>query len=378
MRSRSPVLAVWLSTIIQQEGAAFGSALGAISFDTAQIDSRFGPLFEKLSIEALKKCPNEIDEINIFEFPANTPFSTDFEIELLSRRASSIRGKAELANIKNMLTGRLVQIGKLNEALICSEEALSISKELYASDPIGAARLYASVLTNHSGVQQILGESDKAIESSEMALTVYVGMSVNRIPIVFDAFFGALSNHGCLLSKVRGAEDGIHFFESFLQELLVPDESQNLDSDICRALTLSNYALLLMDVNRKQDALQCVNDALEILKNRKVSDSSRTIFPFANILSTTSNILNLVGYEAQAIIKAKAAVREWRILRDARPSYFFEGMVSSLVDAARLLDGSDEMELAVEYCLEALSVIPNEEKTLARIILCFVDTACGF
>ncbi len=364
MDDPSPALPLWIAPTMIQETKDFGNILSRIAADITSIDTDASRNLEIAAIEMIRQDPDAIKNFSGFAFHEATVFSNEFLKTALAMRATIVSDDFELASIHNSLAVRLVICKQWEEAFVSSKEAVSLFQELYEGDARKFGSYLATALANLAGIQNSLGESEQALQTSKLTVALFLKLIEDGIPITFVSFFGAMSNHGRCLSEHEGLNESIAFLEYFIRQMATLNGSKNLEIEVCRAMTLANYALLLEEAGRTEDAIQQAREAVLIVEVAASDEFGRALFPRAKLLSIYSNLLLSYGYAESASEQASEALRFWQILGDARPNLFKSDLTNALVDAARLLLEPKDLGRAVAYCFQALQLMTIEEKNV--------------
>lgn len=215
-----------------------------------------------------------------------------------------------------------------------------INREAYLPD-------LAALQTNHAAHLRGVGQREQALMVSQEAVRLYRELA-DTDPDAVSNLATVLNNHAAILGEVGRPADAVLISMEALEyarELVLTDRDTNLP---LLAMTLVNHAAWLADAGQLQKALPVSEEAVEV--QRELVGVKDGLLPgLAAAVNNHSLRLGEAGQQAQALLFAEEAVQLARKLVDANRDVFLPDLARSLANYAnRLLNvGQGEEALAV-------------------------------
>ena len=215
-----------------------------------------------------------------------------------------------LAGSLNNLSIRLADLGRREEALAASQEAVTIRQELAAARPDAFRPDLASSLNNLSADLADLGRREEALAAIQEAVTIRRELAAARP----DAFRPDL------------------------------------------AISLNNLAVRLASLGRREEALAASQEAVTIRRELAAARPDAFRPDLATTLTTLAVRLGQLGQDEGALAAAEEAADIYRELARARPDAFRPGLATSLTVLAAGLAGLGRREEALSAIEEAVTI----------------------
>ena len=263
----------------------------------------------------------------------------------------------ELAYRSSRLSTRLADIGRHEEALEASREAVEIRRDLAEAQPDAFRPDLASSLNNLSNRLANVGQREEALEAGREAVEIYRDLAVAR-PDAFRPYLAlSLSSFSSRLADVGRREEAL---EAIREAVEIRRDLMGARPDAFRAdlaTSLNNFAKGLAAVGQHEEALEAIREAVEIYRDlaRARPDAFRSYL--ATSLNNFSNGLAAVGRREKALEACREAVEIHRDLAGARPDAFRPDLALSLNNFSICLAAVGGGEEAFEASHEAVEIL---------------------
>ena len=321
-------------------------------------------------------------------------------------RAAAIDGQPDaadhLAGSLDDLAVRLASLGRREDALAASEEAVTIFRELAAARPDAFRPGLATSLTSLSDQLRELGREEDALTASEEAVSIHRELAAARPGAFRPGLARSLANLSIWLSDLGLREDALAAVEeavSIRRELAAarpgafrPDLASSLNDLSLRladlgqredalaaveegtgtyrelaaarpdafrpdlAWSLNNLSLRLADLGRREDALAASEEAVPIFRELAAARPDAFRPDLARSLANLSIWLSDLGRREDALAAIEEAVPIRRELAAARPGAFRPGLAKSLTSLSVMLAGLSWREDALAAIEEAVTI----------------------
>jgi tetratricopeptide (TPR) repeat protein len=321
-------------------------------------------------------------------------------------RADALGGDTDaasrLAGSSINLSARLSDLGRPEEALAASQEAVTIFRELAAARPEEFRDGLAAALTNLSVDLGDLGRPEEALAAIQDAVTILRELAAARPEEFRLALARALSNLSVSLDDLErpGALAAIQEAVGVYRELAAarPEEFRdglaaaliNLSAQLAGQLgrqeetlaaaqeavgvyrelaaarpdvfrpglarSLANLADALGYMGRLEEALDAIQEAVTIRRELSAARPDKFSPALASSLSVLAHVVGAQGRHEEELAARQEAVTIRRELAAARPEEFWPALASSLDDLSFELERSGRREEALAASQEAVSV----------------------
>ena len=229
---------------------------------------------------------------------------------LLARLPETEASQPERARLLNNLGGRLSELGRLEEALNATFEAVRIRRQLAKEHPDAFLPDLAGSLSNLGVDLSELGRLEEALDAASEAVEIHRQLAKDRPGAFLPGLAGSLSKLGAALSKL----------------------------------------------GRLEEALDAASEAVQI--HRQLAKKHRDAFlpDLAGSLNNLGGFLSRLGRLEEALDAASEAVQIRRQLAKKNPDAFLPDLAGSLGNLGVLLSGLGRYEDTVEVAREALEI----------------------
>ena len=256
------------------------------------------------------------------------------------------------ARVRN-LGIRLSDLGRHEEALAATQEALDIYRRFAQARPDAFLPDLAASLTNLSNQVSYLGRREKALAAAQEALDIYRRLAQTRPEPFLLYLAGSLNNIGERLSHLGRREEAL----AATQEALDIYRRARPDTFLPNlATSLDNLGIRLSNLGRHEEALAATQEAVDI-RRRLVQTRPDAFLP--NLTASLNNRgiwLSNLGCHEKALAPTLEAVEIARRLVQARPDAFLPDLATSLNNLGETLSDLGRREEALVATQEALDI----------------------
>jgi tetratricopeptide (TPR) repeat protein len=239
--------------------------------------------------------------------------------------------QSHLADRVGTLGNRLSNLGRGEEALAATKEAVDIYQRLAHTRPDAFLPAFATSLTNLGVMLSRLGRGEEALAATQQAVDIYQ-RHAHAPP---DAFARSLSNLGFMLSNLGRGEEALA-------------ESQHA-VDIYRGLARTRPAAFLPDLaaslkiigpclsylGRGEEALAATKEAVDVYRGLVRTRADAFLPDLAISLTNLGIVLSNLGQDEEALAPSQQAVDICRGLVRTQPDTFrplLAGCLTNLYD----------------------------------------------
>jgi tetratricopeptide (TPR) repeat protein len=258
----------------------------------------------------------------------------------------------DLAMALNNLGIRYSNLGRREEALQPTEEAVGIYRELSQSNPAFLPDL-ASALNNLGIRYSELGRREEALLPTEEAVGIRRELSQSN-PAFLPDLAGALNNLGICYSELGRREEA----------LLPTEEAVGIRRELSQsnpaflpdlAGALNNLGICYSELGRREEALLPTEEAVGIY--RELSQSNPAFLPdLAGALNNLGAHYSKLGRREEALLPTEEAVGIRRELSQSNPA-FLPDLATSLGAYGSVQRQAGELQAARESFQEGLAVL---------------------
>ncbi|KZP14694.1 TPR-like protein, partial [Athelia psychrophila] len=260
------------------------------------------------------------------------------------------------ASILLSLSRRFKYAGRLEEALLASQDTVDLGRALVAEQPAAFNSHLASFLNELSMHLSALGLHDEALAANEEALDLYRALAAER-PAVFNVDLArSLSNLSMYLSALGRHEEAVTETKEALHlyRALATERPAVFNADLARSL--SNLSMYLSALGRHEEAAAETREALDLY--RALAAERPVVFDgdLAWSLGNLSMYLSALGWHEEAVAETREALHLYRALAAGRPVVFNPDLARSLSNLSAYLPALGRHEEAVAVIKEALNL----------------------
>ncbi|MET9461943.1 tetratricopeptide repeat protein [Streptomyces canus] len=260
----------------------------------------------------------------------------------------------DLAMSLNNHAARLAEVGRRNEAVPVSEEALRLRRELADSNRNTYLPDLAMSLNNHALRLAEVGRRNEAVPLSEETVRHYQQLADSNRNTYLPDLATALNNHALRLAEVGRRNEAVIVSEETvrLRRELADSNRDAYLPDLATAL--NNHVLRLAEMGRRNEAVPVSEEALRL--RRELADSNRDayVLDLATSLNNHGVLLAEVGRRNEAVPVSEEAVQLRRELADSNRDAYLPDLAMSLNNHAALLAEVGRRNEAVPVSEEAV------------------------
>ena len=264
--------------------------------------------------------------------------------------------RPDLAMSLTNLSLRLADLGRREDALAVSQEAVGIYREL------AAARLdvfrpdLASSLNNLALSLGDLGRREDALAAIQEAVGIYRELAAARPDVFRPGLAGSLTNLVVRLGGLGRRDDALAAGQ---EAVGIYRELAAARPDVFRpglAMSLINLANGLGDLGRREDALAAIQEAVGIYRGLAAARPDAFRPGLARALNNLAVRLGALGRREDALAPIEEAAGIYRGLAAARPDAFRPDLAGALANLALSLGDLGRREDALAAIQEAAGV----------------------
>ncbi len=262
----------------------------------------------------------------------------------------------EMARINNNLGNRLSALGRREDALEATEEAVAIYRRLAEVQPDAFLPDLAVSFNNLGGMLSELGRREDALEATEEAVAIRRRLAEARPDAFLSDLAVSLNNLGGRLSALGRREDALEATEeavAFYRRLAEARPDAFLPD---LAVPLNNLGATLSVLGRREDALEAIEEAVTIYRRLAEARPDSFLPDLAMSLNNLGATLSALGRREDALEAIEEAVAIRRRLAEARPDAFLPDLAASLNNLGATLSGLGQHEEALETTEEAVAI----------------------
>ncbi|WP_233261617.1 tetratricopeptide repeat protein [Vitiosangium sp. GDMCC 1.1324] len=266
------------------------------------------------------------------------------------------RELAERARLLNNLGASLSALGRREEALEATREAVDVYRELAQRNPDAFRPYLAGSLNNLGAMLSELGRREEALEATREAVDVYRELA-QRNPDAFRPDLAmSLNNLGNRLSKLGRREEAL---EATREAVELRRELAQRNPDAFRpglAMSLNNLGNMLSELGRREEALEATREAVDVYRELAQRNPDAFRPDLAMSLNNLGARLSELGRREEALEATREAVDVYRELAQRNPDAFRPYLAGSLNNLGAMLSELGRREEALEATREAVEL----------------------
>ena len=275
------------------------------------------------------------------------------------RRLAQTRPDAFLPDLGMSLNNfciRLSNLGRREEALAASLEAVDIRRRLAQTRPDAFLPNLASSLNNSGAVLSDLGRREEALAASQEAVDIYRRLVQMRPDAFLSNLADSLNNLGIRLSDLGRREAALAATQEAVNiyRRLTQTQPDAFLHDL--AMGLSNSGAVLFNLRRREDALAATREAIDIYRRLAQTRPNAFLPNLAAGLNNFGSILSNLGRLEEALAASQEAVDIYRRLAQTRPDAFLPDLGMSLNNIGIRLSNLGRREEALAATQEAVDI----------------------
>ncbi|MFN0182134.1 MAG: tetratricopeptide repeat protein [Gemmatimonadales bacterium] len=277
----------------------------------------------------------------------------------INRRLAQARPDAflpDLAMSLNNLGIWLSNLGRHEEALAASQEAVDLRRRLAQARPDAFLPGLAMSLHNLGGDLSDLGRREEALAVSQEAVDLYRRFAQTRPDAFLPDLARSLNNLGIWLSHLGRREEALAVSQEAVD--LYRRLAQTRPDAILPGLAsgLSNLGNRLGDLGRREEALAASQEAVDIRRRLAQARPDAFLPDLAVSLHNLGGDLSHLGRREEALAASQEAVDLRRRLAQARPDAFLPDLAMSLNNLGNRLGDLGHREEALAASQEAVDI----------------------
>jgi tetratricopeptide (TPR) repeat protein len=262
----------------------------------------------------------------------------------------------ERARVLNRLGFALSEMGRREEALQATQEAVEIRRRLAAQHPDAFLPDLARSLNNLGKALSELGRREEALQATQEAVEIRRRLAAQHPDAFLPDLARSLNNLGNRLSALgrraealQAAQEAVDLYRRLAQ--------QNPDAflpDLARSL--NNLGIQLSEMGRRAEALQAAQEAVEIRRRLAAQHPDAFLPDLARSLTNLGKALSELGRREEALEATQEAVDLYRRLAAQRPDAFLPNLAASLINLGAMLSALGRREEALQAAQEAVDL----------------------
>lgn len=261
-----------------------------------------------------------------------------------------------LAHFLNNLGVRFQALGRPKESLQPTSEAIEIYRKLAAAKAESFTSNLATCLSSLSLAFSDLGRLREALQAAEEAVMSYREIPPNRFNEFLPGFALSLSNLGKVLLDLRNPGEALQVSAEATEiyKQLAQSRPDAFLPDLAR--TLNNMSSALSELGRPEDALQVNSEAVKI--NRQITRNGVGFLrpELVRSLNNQCKLLSELGRKKEALQACEEVVRISRQLAQIQPEALYPDFAKSLNNLGTFLSNLGRPEEALQANTEALGI----------------------
>ena len=268
----------------------------------------------------------------------------------------------DLARSVNGLSNRLAELGRREQALAVIEEAVAIRRALAQANPDAYLRDLATSLNNLSLRLAALGRREHALAAIKEAVDSYRTLGQAHPDAVLPDLAMSMNTLSNRLADLDRTEQALAAIEEAVDSYRTLAEARPDAFLPDLAGSLSNLAYRLAALDRPERALAAIEEAVQIHRSLAQTRPDAFLPDLATSLNNLSNALADLGWHEQALAPIEEAVDSYRTLAEAHPDAFLPDLAASLNNLSTRLADLDRTQQA----LAAIEEAADSYRTLAQ------------
>ncbi|MFD5367833.1 tetratricopeptide repeat protein, partial [Streptomyces sp. NPDC127103] len=262
----------------------------------------------------------------------------------------------DLATSLSSLALRLTEVGRRNEAVTATEEAVAIRRRLAADNPAAHEPDLAASLSNLASWLSEVGRRNEALLPCEEAVKIYRRLAAENPAAYEPDLATSLSNLALGLTEVGRRNEALTFEQEALEirRRLAAENPAAYEFDLAASLT--NLGNRLPEAGRLDEALTASQEAVEIRRRLAVGNPAAYEPDLAGSLSNLGIWLSDVGRRDEALTNTEEAVEIYRRLAAEIPAAYESDLAASVSNLGLRLAEMGRLGEALTASEEALEI----------------------
>jgi Trypsin-like peptidase domain/Tetratricopeptide repeat len=332
--------------------------LASVATEQALLEVRAKPAGDERDMEAaalLNTLSNRLGELGRREEGlAASEEAVAVYRGLVEARPDAFR--ADLALALTNLSNRLGELGRREEALAAGEEAVAVYRVVVEAGPDEFEDDLALSLTNLSNRLSDLGRREEGLAASEEAVAVYRGLVEARpdafqpdLALSLNRLGNRLGGLGRHEEAYAASEEAVAVYRGLVEarpDAFLPELASSLNS----------FTVRLHELGREEEALAPIEEAVAIRRRQAEARPEAFLPDLAMSLNNLSNCLAELGRREEGLAASEEAVAIRRRQAEAYPDVFLPDLASTLINLSNRLGELGRREEALAASEEAVAV----------------------
>jgi len=261
-----------------------------------------------------------------------------------------------LAACVGTLGTRLSIVGRREEALAATQEAVDIRRRLAQTRPDAFLPALATSLNNLGGDLSNVGRREEALAATQEAVDIDRRLAQTRPDAFLPDLAMSLNNLGNGLSNLGRREEALAATQEAvdIRTRLAQTRPDAFLPDL--ASSLNNLGNGLFNLGRREEALAAAQEAVDIRRRLAQTRPDAFLPDLAMSLNNLGNGLSNLGRREEALAATQEAVDIYRRLAQTRPDAFLPDIATSLNNLGIRLSGLERREEALAATQEAVDI----------------------
>jgi tetratricopeptide (TPR) repeat protein len=261
----------------------------------------------------------------------------------------AVFGKS-LTNLGN----RLFDLGRREEALAASQEAVDITRHLAQTRPDVFLPDLATILNNVAVMLSALGRREEAFAAVREAVDITRRLAETRPDAFLPILAGSLNNLGIRLSDLGRHEPALAASQEAvgLYRRLAHTRPDAFLPDL--SMSMTNLGICLSNLGRREQALAARQEATDITRRLAQGRPDAFLPDLAMRLNSLGNGLAALGRREEALAASHEAIDIYRRLAQTRPDAFLPDLAGNLTNLSLRLSDLGRHEEALAASREAV------------------------
>ena len=263
---------------------------------------------------------------------------------------------AERARLHHNLSSRLSDLGKREEALKTSQEAVDLYRVLAQRNPDAFQPNLAASLNNLGNMLSELGKHEEALKASQEAVEIRRVLT-QRNPDAFQPdLAGSLNNLSSRLRALGRREEALKASQEAVEirRILAQRNPDAFQPDL--AMSLNNLGIRLIELGKRAEALKISQETVDLYRVLTQRNPDAFQPDLAGSLNNLGNRLNDLGKREEALETSQEAVQLYRVLAQRNPDVFQPYLALSLNNLGTMLREPGKREGALKISQEAVDL----------------------
>ncbi|HZI13245.1 MAG TPA: tetratricopeptide repeat protein, partial [Myxococcus sp.] len=263
---------------------------------------------------------------------------------------------AERASLVGNLGNTLNALGRWEEALQATEEAVAICRKLAENSPEHYQPDLALAFNNLSIMLKDMGRWEEALEAASEAVAFYRQLTESGADEFLHGLAGSLNNLSNVLTTLGRRQEALKVSLEAVQMRRRLVENNAEDSQFGLASALGNLGSCLKNAGQREEALKASVEAVALFRGLAERNADVVQPELASSLNNLSIMLKELGRHQEALRASTEAVSLHRRLAERNADAFQPSLANSLYNLGSILHDLGRMKDALEVTVESVQL----------------------